>query len=72
MLAYALIKIFMVFSINLHMPTFDDDAVTGWDLKTKIFAENKSLVLDKASPEFLGSALDRNVFAPLTDTYFLL
>jgi hypothetical protein len=35
------------------MPTFDDDAVTGRDLKTKIFSENKSLVLDKSSPEYL-------------------
>ncbi|MFA5747565.1 MAG: hypothetical protein WC872_00460 [Candidatus Absconditabacterales bacterium] len=69
---YVLFKLVMVFSINLHMPTFDDDAVTGRDLKTKIFSENKSLVLDKSSPEYLGSALERNIFAPLTDTYFLL
>jgi hypothetical protein len=54
------------------MPTFDEDAVGGRDIKTKIFTENKSLVLDKSSPEFLGSALERNIFAPLTDTYFLL
>lgn len=72
MVIYALVKIIMVFSINLNMPTFDDDAVTGWDLKTKIFSENKSLILDKNSPEFLWSALERNIFAPLTDTYFLL
>jgi len=71
-LIYVLFKLFMVFSINLHMPTFDDDAVTWWDMKTKVFAENRSLVLDKSSPEFLWSALERNIFAPLTDTYFLL
>ncbi|MEI7562609.1 MAG: hypothetical protein WCJ39_02610 [bacterium] len=52
MLVYALFKIVMVFSINTHMPTFDEDAVYGWDMKTKIFVENKSLVLDKASPEY--------------------
>ena len=69
---YVLFKIFIVFSINLNMPTFDDDAVTGWDMKTKIFNENKSLVLNKDSQEFLGSALERNIFAPLTDTYFIL
>ena len=62
----------MLFSINTHMPTFDEDAVAGWDMKTKVFVENKSLVLDKVSPEFLGSALERNIFAPITDTYFLL
>lgn len=65
-------KVFMAFSINVSMPTFDEDAVTGWDMKTKVFTENRSLVLDTKSPEFLGSALDRNIFAPLTDTYFLL
>ncbi len=69
---YALIKAVMVFQINTHMPTFDEDAVAGWDMKTKVFTENKSLVLDKTNPEFLGSALERNIFAPLTDTYFLL
>lgn len=69
---YALAKCFMAFSINLHMPTFDEDAVTGRDLKTKVFTENKSLVLDKDSPEYLWSAYERNFFAPLTDSYFLL
>lgn len=69
---YALAKCFMAFSINLHMPTFDEDAVTWRDLKTKVFTENKSLVLDKNSPEYLWSAHDRNLFAPLTDTYFLV
>ena len=72
LLVYALFKIVMLFSINTHMPTFDEDAVAGWDMKTKVFVENKSLVLDKVSPEFLGSALERNIFAPITDTYFLL
>ncbi|MEI7557852.1 MAG: hypothetical protein WCJ45_03300 [bacterium] len=67
-----MIKAVMVFQINTHMPTFDEDAVAGWDMKTKVFTENKSLVLDKTNPEFLGSALERNIFAPLTDTYFLL
>lgn len=71
-LVYCLFKVFMVFSINTNMPTFDEDAVAWWDLKTKVFVENKSLVLDKGSPEFMGSALERNIFAPLTDTYFLL
>jgi hypothetical protein len=71
-IVYVIFKVFMAFSINVSMPTFDEDAVGGWDLKTKVFVENKSLVLDKTSPEFLGSALERNIFAPLTDTYFLL
>lgn len=71
-IVYCLFKVFMVFSINTNMPTFDEDAVSWRDLKTKVFVENKSLVLNKNSPEFLGSALERNIFAPLTDTYFLL
>lgn len=69
---YILVKVFMVFSINTYMPTFDEDAVAGWDMKTKIFAENKSLVLDQSSPEFLGSDYGRYPFAGITDTYFLL
>ena len=69
---YALVKCFMTFGINLHMPTFDEDAVVWRDLKTKIYTDNKSLVLDKESPEYLWSAYERNIFAPLTDTYFLL
>ena len=32
---YALVKCFIAFSINLHMPTYDEDAVTWRDLKTK-------------------------------------
>lgn len=69
---YALAKCFMAFSINLHMPTFDEDAVVWRDLKTKVYTENRGLVLDKSSPEYLWSAYERNIFAPLTDTYFLL
>jgi len=69
---YALIKVIMVFSINTHMPTFDEDAVAGWDIKTKIFASNKSLVLDMASPEYFGTDYGRYPFAGITDTYFLL
>ncbi|HBA45331.1 TPA: hypothetical protein DEG21_01635 [Patescibacteria group bacterium] len=68
---YVIFKVFMAFSINISMPTFDEDSVAGWDLKTKVFVENKSLVLDRRNSEFLGSALERNIFAPLTDTYFL-
>lgn len=71
-IGYVLFKVFLAFSINISMPTVDEDAVTGWDMKTKVFTEHKSLVLDKSDPEFLGSALERNIFAPLTDTYFLL
>lgn len=71
-LRYVVMKIFMVFQINTHMPTYDEDAVSSWDIKTKVFTENKSLVLDKTDPEFLWSSLERNIFAPLTDTYFLL
>jgi hypothetical protein len=42
----------MLFSINMNMPTFDEDAVSGRDMKTKIFASTQSLVLDKTSSEF--------------------
>ena len=49
---YMLVKLCMVFSLNTYMPTYDEDAVTGRDLKTKIFTEHKSLVLDKTNPEF--------------------
>ncbi len=69
---YVLVKIFMVFQINTHMPTFDEDAVAGRDLKTKIFTENKTLVLDKTSPEYFWTDYGRYPFAWLTDTYFLL
>ena len=69
---YVIFKVFMAFSINVSMPTFDEDAVGGWDMKTKVFTENKSLVLNTTSPEFLWSALERNIFAPLSDVYFLL
>jgi hypothetical protein len=62
----------MVFSINIHMPTYDDDAVTTWDMKTKIFSANQSMVLDKSSPEYLGSDYARYPFASIIDTYFLI
>ncbi len=69
---YVIGKVFLSFSINTAMPTYDEDAVNGWDMKTKVFFEDRSLILDPANPEFLWSALDRNIFAPMTDTYFLL
>lgn len=69
---YVLVKVFMVFSINTNMPTFDEDAVAWWDMKTKIFASTQSLVLDKTNPEYLGADYGRYPFAGITDTYFLL
>lgn len=69
---YSLIKVGMVFSINTHMPTFDEDAVAGWDIKTKIFASNQSLVLDTTSPEYFGTDYGRYPFVGILDTYFLL
>lgn len=69
---YVIFKVFIAFSINVSMPTFDEDAVTGWDLKTKIFVENKSLVLDRGSSEFLGNDYDRFPWAWIIDSYFLL
>jgi len=69
---YVIFKIFMAFSINISMPTFDEDAVAGWDLKTKIFIENKSLVLDRGSSEFLWSDYWRFPWAWIVDSYFLL
>lgn len=71
-LMYCLIKIGMSFAINTHMPTFDEDAVAGWDMKTKVFAYTHSLVLDKTDPEFWGSDLSRLPMAGLIDSYFLL
>ncbi len=71
-IVYVLLKLFMVFSINIHMPTYDDDAVTTWDMKTKIFSANQSMVLDKSSPEYLGSDYARYPFASIIDTYFLI
>jgi hypothetical protein len=62
----------MVFAINTHMPTFDDDAVNERDMKTKVFATTQSLVLDKTSPEYFGTNYGRYPFAGITDTYFLL
>ena len=54
------------------MPTFDEDAVAGRDMKTKIFASTQSLVLDKTSPQYFGTDYGRYPFAGITDTYFLL
>ncbi|MCF7834534.1 hypothetical protein K9M48_00565 [Candidatus Gracilibacteria bacterium] len=71
-LIYAIFKIFMVFSININMPTFDEDAVAGRDMKTKIFSSNKSLVLDNTNSEYFGTDYGRYPFAGITDTYFLL
>lgn len=71
-LIYVLVKVIMVFQINTNMPTFDEDAVAGRDIKTKIFAENKSLVLDKNNPEYFWTDYGRYPFASLADTYFLL
>ena len=68
---YAVVKIFMSFSINISHPTMWEDAVVWWDIKTKVFFENSSLILDKTKSEFLWSATFRNVFAPLTDFYFI-
>ncbi|MCX6824776.1 MAG: hypothetical protein NTY80_00995 [candidate division SR1 bacterium] len=71
-LIYAFVKIIMVFSINTNMPTFDDDAVNEWDLKTKVFSTNLNLVLDKTNPEYFGTNYGRYPFAGILDTYFLL
>lgn len=69
---YVFVKVVMLFSINTNMPTFDEDAVAGRDIKTKIFASTQSLVLDKASPEYFGTDYWRYPFGGITDTYFLL
>lgn len=69
---YVLVKLIMVFQINTSMPTFDEDAVAGRDIKTKIFAENKSMVLDKSNLEYFWTDYGRYPFAGLADTYFLL
>lgn len=66
-----LLKIIMVFQTNIQMPTYDEDAVAGRDMKTKIFHERNSLVLDNKDPEFLWTALSRIVYAPLVDYYFI-
>ncbi len=71
-IVYALVKMIMLFSINMNMPTFDEDAVSGRDMKTKIFASTQSLVLDKTSPEYFWTDYGRYPFAGITDTYFLL
>ena len=69
---YIMTKIVMMIQINIHQPTIDEDAVLWRDMKTKIFFEHKSLVLDSKDPEFLGTAIWRTPFAPLIDNYFLL
>ncbi|GAB0174360.1 MAG: hypothetical protein HHAS10_02390 [Candidatus Altimarinota bacterium] len=71
-LVMVLFKIALSFMTNLSHPTLGEDAVTGWDLKTKVFFENKSIVLDKQDPENLGGEYKRSIFAPLIDLYFLL
>jgi len=62
----------MLFSINVSMPTYSDDAIIGRDMTTKIFSIHKSLVLDTTSPEYFGTDYGRYPFAGITDTYFLL
>ncbi|MBF0105389.1 MAG: hypothetical protein HQM16_08700 [Deltaproteobacteria bacterium] len=69
---YVLTKLVMAVMINVSHPTISEDAVNGWDLKTKVFFENKSLVLDAANPEFSGGAPVRNNYAPLADLFFIL
>jgi len=71
-LVYVLVKVFMLFSINVSMPTYSDDAIIGRDMTTKIFSIHKSLVLDTTSPEYFGTDYGRYPFAGITDTYFLL
>lgn len=65
-------KVWLSFSSNILHPTLGEDAVTGWDLKTKVFFENKSIILDRSNPENLWGEYKRSIFAPLTDLYFLL
>lgn len=72
LLLYALFKIFMAFSINVSHPTMAEDGINGWDIKTKVFFENKSLVLDVNDPEFYGGVGTRNNYAPLADLFFIL
>ena len=69
---YSVWKVIMVFGINTSMPTYDEDAVAWWDMKTKVFYEQRSLVLDTKSNEFLWTDLSRYPFAWLVDTYLLL
>lgn len=65
-------KLWLSLQTNISHPTLGEDAVTGWDLKTKVFFENRSIVLDKENPENLWGELKRSIFAPLTDLFFLL
>ncbi len=67
-----LFKVGLSFMTNVSHPTLWEDAVTGWDLKTKVFFENKSIILDRDNPENLWGEYKRSIFAPLIDLYFLL
>ncbi|MBF0104918.1 MAG: hypothetical protein HQM16_06280 [Deltaproteobacteria bacterium] len=71
-IAYILLKLYMAFAINVSHPTIAEDAIVSWDFKTKVFFENRSLVLDYKNPEFLGGATKRSVFAPLADLFFII
>ncbi|HMT01300.1 MAG TPA: hypothetical protein PKC14_03150 [Candidatus Absconditabacterales bacterium] len=70
-LIYLIVKIVISFQINTSMITYDEDAVIGRDMKTKVIYINDSLVLDKSNSEFFGTAADRNIVAPLIDISFL-
>lgn len=65
-------KIWLSLATNLSHPTLWEDAVTWWDLKTKVFFENRSIPLDKNNSENLWWEQKRTVSAPLTDVYFIL
>lgn len=67
-----LFKVVLSCLSNISHPTLWEDAVSGWDLKTKVFFENKAIILDRNNPENLWWEYKRSVFAPLVDLYFLL
>lgn len=65
-------KIWLSLFTNINHPTLWEDAITWWDLKTKVFFENRAVPLDKENPENLWWEQKRTIAAPLTDLYFIL
>lgn len=67
LIMYCLCKISMSFIITTSRLTYDEDAVAAWDVKSKVFTFQKSLILDWTSKEFLGTAPSRIIYWPIVD-----
>ena len=54
--AILLIKIILALFIILSSPTYFDDSVSFWNFKGKGYFEQKGIIWDETSPDFMGGA----------------